>query len=365
MKHHPLQLLNLRIPRNLLDNKGKKVEEQVIAKKDITSWIEGLIKDYIVYGQIKDEEGVVFKEIKSKDNITIEFSNSKKSPKDIHFPQRERLFSFNKKEELKLTPSQIETKKKIIFGIRPCDAMAFNILDNVFTQEENKDFYYIKRSENTFTIGIGCVNPESTCFCKVVEGDPFGEVGLDILLIDIGEEYIVDILTDKGKLLVEGVPFLKQAESTHIKLKEEKVKNARDKIKDININGLKAKLDEGFDLPIWARIHEKCLSCGICTFLCPTCHCFDILDEEGKEAGERIRIWDSCQFPLFTKHASGVNPRPTGKERMRQRILHKFKYFIENNGMIACVGCGRCVKYCPVNLDIRKALEVLAGDGGN
>ena len=116
-------------------------------------------------------------------------------------------------------------------------------------------------------------------------------------------------------------------------------------------------LDVNFEHPFWNTIHQKCLACGTCTYLCPTCHCFDISDEVKKNDGIRLRNWDSCMFPLFTKETSGHNPRTSQKERWRQRAMHKFKYFVDNFNAIACVGCGRCVMYCPVNIDIRKIVE--------
>jgi len=339
------------------------VEYQVISKKDLKDWIYGLCKDYIIFAPVKGEEGIVFNEIKSIDEIYFKSTNSKKSPKGICFPQMEKLFSFSKEDKIELFPIEVKIKKRIIFGIRPCDAMAFSALDKVFISQEYKDTYYIGKRENTLMIGIACTEPETICFCTTIGGDPASKEGIDVLLIDIGDEYFVEVLTNKGKSLVNGISYFKKANDNHIKLKEEKINKAREKVKYIDITGLKEKLDESFDLPFWDRIYEKCIGCGICTFLCPTCHCFDIVDEGGKDQGERIRIWDSCQFPLFTKHASGVNPRPTGKERLRQRILHKFKYFVENYNMFGCVGCGRCVKYCPVNLDIREILKSLAGNG--
>jgi len=115
-----------------------------------------------------------------------------------------------------------------------------------------------------------------------------------------------------------------------------------------------------FENPIWATIHGKCLACGTCTWMCPTCHCFDISDEVKGNDGVRIRSWDSCMFPLFTKETSGHNPRTSQKERWRQRVMHKFKYYVDNFNAIACVGCGRCVMSCPVNLDIRKVVEDIA-----
>ncbi|NLW25671.1 MAG: 4Fe-4S binding protein [Clostridia bacterium] len=117
---------------------------------------------------------------------------------------------------------------------------------------------------------------------------------------------------------------------------------------------LAEKLEVIYRSPLWRELQEKCVNCGVCTFLCPTCHCFDLTDDQ---KGKKVRSWDSCMFASFTKQASGHNPRPTGAERLRQRVMHKFRYFFENHGIFACVGCGRCVEKCPVNLDIREVLQ--------
>jgi ferredoxin len=116
-------------------------------------------------------------------------------------------------------------------------------------------------------------------------------------------------------------------------------------------------MDPAFDDGRWEELTVRCLGCGSCTYLCPTCHCFDIADEARLYKGRRIRTWDSCQFPLFTKHASGHNPRRNKKERLRQRFMHKFSYAVENTGTALCVGCGRCIAGCPVNLDIRDVIR--------
>jgi sulfhydrogenase subunit beta (sulfur reductase) len=169
-------------------------------------------------------------------------------------------------------------------------------------------------------------------------------------------------LTDKGEKLLEKAGINKDADSniqkkTHA-LKEEAEKKISssvptDKLREKKVNDL-------FNAPFWDDVAFACINCGTCTFLCPTCWCFDIQDEITKKRGDRIRNWDSCMFPLFTLHASGHNPRSEKVQRVRQRFMHKLKYYVDKyNDGVACVGCGRCVKYCPVNIDIRDVFKLM------
>ena len=136
----------------------------------------------------------------------------------------------------------------------------------------------------------------------------------------------------------------------------------QDFIRTARSKGVSEKLEDSFDSPFWDKIHQTCLACGICTFLCPTCHCFAFDDSRVDSKGERIRLWDCCQYPAFTLEASGHNPRISSRERMRQRIMHKFSYYVKNFGEVACVGCGRCVENCPINLDLREIVTIIKED---
>jgi ferredoxin len=166
-------------------------------------------------------------------------------------------------------------------------------------------------------------------------------------------------VTEKGEALLESVEgLLVEAGEEDLRARDRVVTEATDRMRsEVPVEGLKAKLDGMFDHAVWEEISRKCLGCGACTYLCPTCHCFDITDEAVEVEGQRVRTWDSCMFPLFTLHASGHNPRTSGKERMRQRMMHKFSYTVDNWGATFCVGCGRCVRSCPVNLDIREVIR--------
>jgi ferredoxin len=190
-----------------------------------------------------------------------------------------------------------------------------------------------------------------------VGGSPFSTEAVDVLLTDLGDTYLAEFLTDKGRNLLTYFGDTK-ADEAAAKQKETIAAQAASAIKSqIPAKEIKPWLDANFEHPFWNTIHQKCLACGTCTYLCPTCHCFDITDEVKGADGKRIRNWDSCMYWLFTKETSGHNPRSSQKERWRQRLMHKFRYYVDNFGAISCVGCGRCVLYCPVNIDIRKIVE--------
>jgi ferredoxin len=180
-----------------------------------------------------------------------------------------------------------------------------------------------------------------------------------LLLTDLGDRYLVETITGRGEALIASSHLFRPATEADSTRKAEIAARAEEMISGPSVEEVKEKLDVVYEDPFWDELHQKCLGCGACTYLCPTCHCFDIVDEGDSVQGRRVRNWDTCQFALFTYHTSGHNPRPTGKERMRQRVMHKFGYFVENLNEIACVGCGRCVRDCPVNLDIRATIEAI------
>jgi len=334
------------------------MKAKIIKKEDVAGLLESLMGEYEVFAPVKRDGLVLFDRIGSASEAFLDYQNSLMPAKQLTFPQAETLFSYSSaKGEVKIEVPQREEKPQLIFGIRPCDASSFVVLDRVFDGEQYKDPYYLQRREKTITVSMGCVKPRSTCFCTSVGGGPFSTEGSDLLLIDIGDRYVAQTVSDKGAQLLEKRGF-RDATGDELALAAAVIEAAAASMgPGVETDGLKDKLDSRFDDSIWQRLSEKCLGCGICTFLCPTCHCFDIVDEAVDSKGERIRIWDSCQFPLFTLQASGLNPRPTVKERFRQRMMHKFSYFVDNYSRVGCVGCGRCITECPVNLDLRQVLN--------
>jgi sulfhydrogenase subunit beta (sulfur reductase) len=334
---------------------------KVIEKQKLASLIDGWIEDRKVYAPVERRGMVVFEEIESGDEAHLEFSNTRVPPKSVYYPQREVLFTTMEKEggvELKAPAPMEET---VIFGVRPCDAHAVTLLDAFFGSGEHKDISYLSRREKIALVGLACNDPADTCFCTSVGGDPHGRPGLDVLLVDLGDRYLIEALTERGERLLDESDLMRDAEERDVREAEELRTRAEDRIERLELEGLDERLDGLFDDPIWEEIHRKCMGCGVCTFTCPTCWCFDVTDEETPEGAKRIRFWDTCQATLFTKQGSGFNPRPSGKERMRQRVMHKFNYYPKDFGRPACAGCGRCVTSCPVNQDIREVLVKLMG----
>jgi ferredoxin len=292
---------------------------------------------------------------------------AREASKEIYMPRTETLFSY---QDGKYVPPDLSEERRIVFAVRPCDARAVALLDHVFYDSPDaeegaapaggrsfEDPYFVNRRTHTLMIGLACNRPLSTCFCTSVGGGPFSTDGLDQLWTDLGDRYLVEALTEQGKALIADSAHIREAGSEDLSQRAELAARARELVSGPDVTGVKEKLDRMYDSPFWQNVHLSCLGCGACTYLCPTCHCFDIQDEGDRHQGRRVRNWDTCQFSQFTLHASGHNPRTSGKERVRQRIMHKFDYYVENFGMIACVGCGRCVRECPVNLDIRAVLN--------
>ena len=332
--------------------------KRTIAKKDVNKLLARLLKGYAVYAPTRVANYVSFREITRPEEVDWECLVTREPPKGVLFPQTEVLFSYEKTDDgLELQSTEQVERERVLWGIRPCDAQAMLVQDGVFDTPDARDVYYTNKREKTTLVGIGCNEPLSTCFCTSVGGGPFKKESFDLFLTDIGESYLVEAFTVKGKRLLKGAYF-KEAAKVDLKAAKAVEKAALARLpQPIGIDTIKRHLDQMIDSPFWGDVQSICLGCGVCTFLCPVCHCFDIVDEGTAACGQRVRNWDTCQYCIYTLEASGHNPRPSGRERVRQRLMHKFDYYLVNQGVIGCVGCGRCVQLCPVNLDIRQTLE--------
>jgi len=334
------------------------MEKRLIKKDALTGIIGKIAQEAVVFAPVKVEDNVLFKALEKGEEPYLTYANSKNAPKNFFFPRSEVMLRYTRTTKgVEFTGGQKEAEATVLFGVRPCDARSFVLLDLLFDQEKYKDPYYIDKRQKTTIVAMACVHPPyATCFCTSVDGHPVSSEGADILLTDLGDQFLAEFITSKGEQLVKHFGDLKADAAAEAK-KDAAAEQAAKEIKS-HIPGREVKpiMDANFNSPFWNTVHQRCLACGTCTYLCPTCHCFHISDEMKQSDGRRLRNWDSCMFPIFTKETSGHNPRPTQKERWRQRAMHKFSYYPENFNAIACVGCGRCVMYCPVNIDIRKII---------
>ncbi|MCL6583186.1 MAG: 4Fe-4S dicluster domain-containing protein [bacterium] len=329
----------------------------IITKTNLKAVIEDLMQRGEVVAPVRKDDYVLFASLPSAEAACLDYANSKLSPKGCFFPQAEVLFYYQK-EGHKIFEPPNEVKPGYLLGIRPCDARAIALLDPIFDEPRYQDVYYLERRKSKVMIGLACTRPQSTCFCSSTGGSPSDTTGLDMLWQDLGDRYLVRPITDRGRELLAKLPHVEEAAAEDLAKASEQEQAVLAKLPPIfSAEEAFSRLSAAFDDPLWQRIYERCLGCATCAFVCPTCHCFDIQDENRCGQGRRVRLWDSCQFSLFTLHTSGHNPRPCGKERLRQRVMHKFNYFKVNNGQIACVGCGRCIRECPVNMDIRQIVS--------
>jgi len=327
-----------------------------IPKSRIKNLVRELEKNYDIIAPVRTGERVFFKELGPDDEVYLK-SNPTNSPKEFFLPYSEVLFEFKKtNDEFELKPN-LESRERILFGIRPCDVHSLLLLD-LISGGEFEDPYYKEKREKTTLVSFSCLEPMDGCFCTSFGTGPSLKDGADLLLTDIGDYYLAEPFTRKGEKIIKSKLF-ENATKRDKKIKDERIKKAEEKIQKLDLEKIPEKLASLFDDKLWDELSKRCISCAICTYLCPTCYCFDVIDE-GKMFtvdGKRIRCWDTCMFPSFTRLAGGENPRATKKERLRQRIYHKFKYIPDRYEKFGCVGCGRCVRYCPAGIDIMEIIS--------
>jgi sulfhydrogenase subunit beta (sulfur reductase) len=328
---------------------------KLIRKQSLEKLYNHLSADRKVYAPvIAADKQVEYKYNPAFADVTFDHIRSTLSVKNVVFPKVENLFYYtNSKTESTVTDIDIEKIQDVVlWGAHPCDTAAFDTLRSIFCWDIT-DVFFLKRLEKLLVIGLSCHLSDEYCFCTSVGLTPDSAKGSDILLSLLQNgDYIAEILTEKGNKILSSFPELfEQASEEKGVLTEVKQK--------FNHEQVTAKLASAFEHPFWIENSLRCIGCGACAYVCPTCACFDIQDETKGKNGKRYRSWDSCGFGLFTLHTSGHNPREVQSQRWRQRIMHKFSYMPERNESLGCVGCGRCSSGCPVDMNIAEQLESL------
>jgi ferredoxin len=350
------------------------MHDVIISKNQIAAFVRGMMEQAEVIAPVAQGSQSTFRPVSAPDEILWSFGgtvNSTVSPTAFLFPQAETMFSYQKRGSDMQLDYRIDEQQRIIVGIRPCDVHSLRMLDRVLIGGEYQDPYYASRRKHTALVALACNEPGHSCFCTSFGAGPSldaeNSASADLLLTDLGDRYYVNVFTPQWQAIIDhsidhsidhDASLFTPATAADVEARNAAATAAADKVsRTLDTDGLSEALAQMFDSPYWDDISKKCLSCGACTYLCPLCYCFDVFDQCNKTQGERVRCWDACTFRSFALLAGGHNPRPTIAEGYRQKMYHKFNYAVERYGEPLCVGCGRCLDSCPVNMDIVRILS--------
>ncbi len=309
---------------------------------------------------VQEASGANFKTIENSRDVCLDFYNTTFSPKSVFFPQTENFLTYEAgKSFTAAAPVDLDLKPTFLFGVRPCDAASFAILDRHFEASSISDPYWRKRRENATIFGYAFdldQPADNADFYNMLGIHAADSAGSDIFMVKRDRELLLKAITPKGERLLEEIAVLEKTgddDEGYFSGYIERGLKHQTRTLTIEPNAVAKRFEDIFhNNDFWKKTASACLSCGICTFVCPTCYCFDICDETLFKKGTRLRVWDSCMFTDFTLEASGHNPRTNVAQRLRQKVSHKYSYSIRKYDVVSCVGCGRCIRSCPVNIDI-------------
>ena len=342
-----------------------------IAKENLSALFQSIAENQELYLPVEVSGQVNFKAWTQDANVSLETLKTVKSPKDAFFPQSENLYTVQREgKKLSIEPQALKEQNFVVFGMKACDIQGVKVLDNVFLSDPIDSFYAARREHGTI-VAMACHEPEESCFCKAF-GIDCAEPAADVATWMVEGELYWKALTEKGEALTKAVESLlveaDGADAEKLEAEKNAIHTIVEKLpySNLSLEGWNGDaLTEKFNSPVWEELYKPCLACGTCTFVCPTCQCYDTKDYDTGHGVKRYRCWDSCMYSDFTMMAHGNN-RTSQLQRFRQRFMHKLVYYpANNNGMYSCVGCGRCVEKCPASLNIVKVIKAFEKQGGD
>ena len=335
---------------------------RILDKKAVAPLVNALMRDYRVVGPQARGPKFAFDPVRDPAELRLDYDTTILPPKKVFQPQQERLATFTMGENPQVE-TVIEVEPTVLVGMHTCDLHALNLLDQAFT-EDHPDAHYLSRREQTLIISLECLEPcDDESFCRSM-GTVTADEGFDLHLTDLGDAFAVEIGSEAGERLLSDYADAREATAEEVQQKDElessKIKHFADRL-NFNSAELPALLGDAYEHEYWEELEERCFACGSCTNVCPTCYCFNVVDEVNfaLTEGERVRHWDSCQLDQFASVAGGENFREDRGARQRHRFLRKGKYLYERFGALGCVGCGRCIRTCPASISILKGFNTL------
>jgi sulfhydrogenase subunit beta (sulfur reductase) len=341
----------------------------ILPKAKLSAFVEELQANFRVVGPVRTEHGYAFEDIDQAEHLQLEYNTTILPPKKYFLPQREVLLNYHSETDeqgarrIEIKPVYEGGEPTVVFGVHTCDMAGIMLLDKVFS-EGYQDEHYVARREQLYIIGIECLNPcDDASFCKDM-GTLTAPPVYDLHMTDAGNHYVVDTGTERGeRLLLDHMPAtMATKEEIHELGQVLSAKWPRFKMRlKMSKDQTPSLLTLGYRAKIWEELGDRCLACGSCTNVCPTCFCFDVQDDldVNMRDGERARVWDSCQLREFALVAGGHNFRESKASRVRHRLMRKGKYIKQVHGLTGCTGCGRCERACLADITIPKTLNAL------
>ena len=319
----------------------------------VRAWLDRLAQDGDLIAPRDVDDHVLYRPVTTSDDILFDYERPELSVKEYLLPATETLLRITKRGTDVTQEEVLPHGRQVIFGLRPCDAHGLTAIDALFLEQDPPDRYYSHHRERTVLVGLACPQMWDGCFCTSVGGAPDDRTHLDVLLHEVDGGYAVELVTEKGSELVEDLALKEQQGTVPASMADAEL------VEVVEPRAWRPLFEAD---EIWMRHGERCLSCRICTYVCPTCRCFDLADRVVAErAGvthiERIRVWYACTSTNYRRAAGGHNSRPTKPGRIRNRFFCKFCYYPEDFGPLGCVGCGRCIVSCPVDIDITEVMR--------